>query len=68
MNQAYKISWALTLALLFLTTSMIGEDSSTWPAQFYLNLSAFFMLSTFSISFFILFRVGNKNGHQKAGI
>jgi hypothetical protein len=56
MNRACRISWSLTFLLLCLTMMFTSRDSSFFPAEFYLNLAAFFMLATFSVSFFILFR------------
>ena len=58
MNKACKITWILTVILLSLITSTTSKDHSVLPAEFYLNLTLFFMLAVFSLSFFILFRDG----------
>ena len=68
MNQASKISLTLTLILLFVTSTLIRKDFSPLPAQFYVDLAAFFMLSSYSVSFFILFHTGNSEEHQEAGL
>ena len=55
MNRASTISWILTfMALVFIMTGT-KKDFSPLPAEFYLNLTAFVMLASFSTSFFILF-------------
>ncbi|MEQ9377524.1 MAG: hypothetical protein RIG68_20220 [Imperialibacter sp.] len=56
MNRACRISWSLTFSMLCLTMMFTSRDSSFFPTEFYLNLAAFFMLATFSVSFFILFK------------
>lgn len=56
LNKACKISWILTFIILTVITVTTGRESSTFPAQFYINLAQFFMTAVFSISFFILFR------------
>ena len=68
MNKSFKISWLLTLILLFLSTTFTGNDSSPLPAQFYLNLVAFIMLSTFSLSFIFLFRSEDEEAFEKGGV
>lgn len=66
MNQASKISWTLTLILLFITSTLIRKDISPLPAQFYVDLAAFFMLASYSISFLFLFHTGSSKEHQEA--
>ncbi len=56
MNEACKISWILTLLLLAFITTMTTKFNSAYPAEFYLNLTLFFMMAVFSISFFIFFQ------------
>jgi energy-coupling factor transporter transmembrane protein EcfT len=56
LNKACKISWILTFIILTVITVTTGRESSTFPAQFYINLAQFSMTAVFSISFFILFR------------
>lgn len=68
MNRASKTSWVLTLMLLFLITTWTDKDHSAFPAQFYLDLTIFFMLASFSVSFFILFREGDDEKQQNSGI
>lgn len=61
MNRASTISWLLTfMALVFVMTST-KRDFSPFPAEFYLNITAFFMLASFSVSFFILFSNWQRN-------
>ncbi len=55
MNRAYRSSWALTFISIMLILMTTQRDTSEFPAEFYLNLIAFFMLASFSISFFIVF-------------
>jgi len=57
LNRACRTSWFLTFVLLSLITITTDLNSSAFPAEFYLNLTLFFMLAVFSISFFILFRI-----------
>ena len=68
MNKAFKISWLLSLILLFFIRSISKENTSEIPAKFYLDLSVFLLLASFSISSLILFRAGNKEENEKAGI
>jgi cytochrome c oxidase subunit IV len=68
MNQACKISWIMTLVLLVFITNITSKDGSALPAGFYVDLTLFFMLAVFSVSFFILFRAGDRGEHQKAGL
>lgn len=68
MNKSFKHSWMYTLLLLFLISSLIDKQSSTYPAQFYIDLSVFLMLSTFSLSFIILFRVENEEAIEGEGV
>ncbi len=67
MNQACKISWILTLLFLVFATSIINKNSMVLPAKFYLDLSVFLLLATFSISFFILLRMGDNTEHEEEG-
>lgn len=60
MNRACRISWSTTFILLCAITMTTSKNSSTFPAEFYLNLTMFFMLAIFSISFFILFHGGEQ--------
>ncbi|MEP1034795.1 hypothetical protein [Ekhidna sp.] len=60
MNEACKVSWILTLLLLAFITTMTTKLSSAFPTEFYLNLTLFFMMAVFSISFFILFQWQNE--------
>lgn len=66
MNQACKISWILTLIFLAVIPSMIIRVSPLMPARFYVDLTLFFMLAACSLSFFILFLVGDKVEYQNA--
>ena len=66
MNQACKISWILTLIFLAVIPSMIIRVSPHMPARFYVDLTLFFMLAPCSLSFFILFLVGDKVEYQNA--
>ena len=68
MNKAFKISWLLSLSLLFFIRGITNDNTSEIPAKFYLDLSVFLLLASFSISSFILFRAGNKEENEKAGI
>ena len=68
MNQASKISWILTVVLLCILSFMINKDNWVLPGQFYVDLTLFFMLAIFSISFFILFRIWDKGEHQNASL
>ena len=68
MNQACKISWILTLIFLAVLPSMIFKVSPALPALFYVDLTIFFMLGVCSLSFFILFRVGDKEEYQNANL
>ncbi len=56
LNRACMISWVLTFVCLSLIKLTISKDSSTFPAEFYLNLTVFVMLAVFSVTFFFLFR------------
>ena len=58
MNKACRTSWSLTFAFMMLIMITTNKDSSTFPSEFYLNLTAFVMLASFSLSFFILFYGG----------
>lgn len=64
MNRACKISWFLTFALLSLVASVTSDNSTALPAGFYLDITFFLMLATFSISFFFLFRAEDEGEHQ----
>lgn len=68
MSRASKISWISTLFLLFLIGSIINKDSTALPASFYMDLTAFFMLITFSVSFLWLFRTLDEGEQQNAGL
>ena len=59
LNRACQTSWILTFVLLSLITTTTDMNSSSFPAEFYLNLTLFFMLAVFSISFFILFQMND---------
>ena len=53
----------MMLTIITLTT---GRHSSMMPAEFYLNLTLFFMLAVFSISFFVLFRTPDEDDIEPA--
>ncbi len=56
LNRACMISWLLTFMCLSLIYGHAENDSSAFPAEFYLALISFVMLAAFSVSFFFLFR------------
>ncbi len=56
MNRACRSSWILTFISIMLILITTKKDASEFPAEFYLNLIAFFMLASFSISFFVIFQ------------
>jgi len=60
LNRACLISWISTFALLALMMTTTSHSSSAFPAEFYLNLTLFFMLAVFSLSFFFLLRANSK--------
>lgn len=66
MNQASKISWMLTFVLLAITTTIVNNESSAFPAQLYIDMTLFFMAASFSISFFILFRDSGEENQLEA--
>ena len=68
MNKACNVSWIATLIFLFFISSIIDKDRSAFPAQFYIDLTVFFMLAIFSVSFFVLYHSNGKGDHQHAGI
>ena len=68
MNKACRTSWILTFILINLIMMTTKKDSSMFPAEFYLNLVAFIMLASFSISFFILFHGGVSENDQNLDI
>ena len=61
-NKAMVISWILTFAFISFVSIGTKRDSSPLPTEFYLNLTSFFMLAVFGVSFFILFRTGDADG------
>lgn len=68
MNKACRTSWVLTFVLIMLITMTTKKDSSIFPAEFYLNLMAFFMLASFSLVFFILFYGGKTEKEQNVDL
>lgn len=61
MNRASTISWVLTFIVLVFIMTRTERDFSLFPTEFYLNVTAFFMLASFSASFFILFSSWQRN-------
>lgn len=55
-SRACMISWFLTFILLSLIRTTISSDSSTFPTNFYIDLTLSFMLALFSVTFFFFFR------------
>lgn len=67
MNEAFKVSWGLTFAMLYFITELTKKNGLLLPVRFYVDLTLFVMLATFSVGFFILFRLGGTGEPQKAG-
>lgn len=68
LNRACLTSWFLTFALLSLITTTTNMNNSAFPAEFYLNLTLFFMLAVFSVSFFILFQTNDPDNFEEKTI